>query len=227
MAAVQDPIRVLLVDDQTLFRQGVSALINSQHDMEVVGDGLHWREALNRVIEFQPQVVLLETRLGGCSTFQILRRLKAQAGTLRVLVFTTSSHEEDLVQAIRNGADGYLVKDMPPEDLFRSIRDAAAGSSVVSSHMTGKLFRELVRQEVRQKRLLQTLLTGVERNILEMVVKGSSYRDISSILYMSESAVRYQVRNILQRFGCGNRVQLAIFALQEGLVPDPAMGGMN
>ena len=216
-------IRVGLVDDQSLFRAGVRMLVNSQADLEVVGEAGNGIEAVVMAAEARPDVILMDIRMpvmdGIAATTQVLERADARGGRLpRIIVLTTFDLDEAATRAIRGGASGYVLKDADPEFLLAAIRTVHAGNAVIAASATRELFEHFtpagthpVAPAVFQQ------LTARERDIFQLAARGLSNAEIASGEYLSEATVKTHISRILGKLSLRDRVQLVVFAFENGL----------
>jgi DNA-binding NarL/FixJ family response regulator len=213
------PLRILLVDDHLLFRKGLVQLLAAQPDFEVVGEAADGLEAVDQTQHLQPDLVLMDIRMPDCDGIEATRRIKAQLPDVRVVMLTVSEDERDLTNAVRSGADGYLLKDLVPEDLFRQLRAVAEGSAPISQAMTSKLFHQLAQQD---RPVVQpgatTVLSPRESEILSLVTAGYSNQEIADELSIAHNTVKNHLRSILAKLGARNRAQAAAYAVSHGLV---------
>ncbi len=218
--------RVLVVDNHTLFRQGLMKLLSTQPDIRVVGEAADSWEAVTEIRRLNPDLVLLELRMPQGNGLEALRKIREEAPDIRFLVLTVSEEEEDLWQALKNGVQGYLLKSSTPEQLFRAIRDVMKGETAISPSLSGKVLRELVFwREGKGREGPQTELTPREREILELLSTGLSDNEISSRLCIAAGTVRHHVHSILRKLHLRNRVQAAMFARSPGAMLAPQPGG--
>jgi len=210
-------VRVLLVDDQNLFRRGLATLLASSEDLEVVGEAADGREALEKARSLRPDVVLMDVHMPVCDGIQATQLIKAERPKTKVVVLTVSEDDADLFRAINSGAEGYLLKNLYPDDLFQSIHSVMAGESPVSPAMAGHLLQEIRQPSRRQGQGPASELTPREREILQLVAEGLSNAEIASRLYVVEGTVKNHLHNVLGKLQLSNRVQAAAFALRQGL----------
>ena len=206
------PIRVLLIDDHTLFRSGVKALLSRQSEFEVVGEAADGAEGVKRALALQPDVVLLDLNMPGLSGIEALGLILQDQPALAVVMLTVSEDAEDLTAALQKGARGYLLKNIDAEFLKRAILRAAAGESVMSEAMTTKLMQQFRAGESGR-------LTPREREILGHLACGESNKEIARDLDLAESTVKIHVQNILKKLNLSSRVQAAVYAVEHGLAP--------
>lgn len=215
-------IRLLLIDDHALFRSGVKLFLSRQDDLEVVGEASDGIEGLKRVRQLNPDVVLLDLHMPGMSGLEVLQLILQDAPETFVLMLTVSEDAEDLSQALRLGAAGYLLKNIDADQLVDSIHRAYHGEAVISPQMTSKLvqqFRDKPADEAsRGNPGDHEKLTPREREILLYIARGDSNKIIARRLDIAESTVKIHVQNILKKLDLSSRVQAAIYAIEHHLV---------
>ncbi len=210
-------IRVLLVDDHTLFRSGVKALLQRHNDFEVVGEAADSLEGVKRARELKPDVVLLDLHMPGVSGKDAVRMFLEEASGTHVVMLTVSESAEDLVDTLRAGASGYLLKNIETETLLDLIRRAVSGDSVVSAEMTTKLVKGLRAAGSTDVAETKDALSPREHEILGYLAKGASNKEIARTLDLAESTVKIHVQHILRKLNLTSRVQAAVFAIEHGL----------
>ncbi|MDO8616380.1 MAG: response regulator transcription factor [Dehalococcoidia bacterium] len=216
-------VRVVLVDDQQLFRKGVRALLEDEDGFEVVGEAGNGAQGLETVLATHPDVVLMDVQMPVCTGVEATRNIKAQRPETRVIMLTVSDVDDDLFDAIKAGADGYLLKDLRPEELFQMIRCVMAGETPISPPVASKLLGEFRKRPWRETaQAAGSELTQREKEILQLVASGLSNAEIAARLYIVEGTVKNHIHNILEKLHLQNRVQAAGFAIREGLVHPPA-----
>jgi two-component system nitrate/nitrite response regulator NarL len=214
------PIRVLIVDDHTLFRSGIKLLLQRQEGFEVVGEAGDGLEGVKRAKQLAPDVVLLDLHMPGITGREAVKLINEEAPGTRVVMLTVSEDAEDLVDCLRAGAAGYLLKNIETEFLIDAIQRAARGESVMSPQMTGKLV-----QELRQPKETAAPATEAEREklsprekeIITLLAKGASNKEVARALNVAESTVKIHVQNILKKLNLSSRVQAAVYAVEHGL----------
>ncbi|MGD2139680.1 MAG: response regulator [Burkholderiales bacterium] len=211
-------IRVLLVDDHTLFRSGVRALLQRHSDFEVVGEAADSLEGVRRARELHPDVVLLDLHMPGISGKDAVKLFLEEVPGINVIMLTVSEAADDLVDTLRAGASGYLLKNIETEALLDSVRRAVSGDSVVSEEMTTKLVKGLRASSVSgNDDGEKESLSPREREILGYVAKGASNKEIARTLDLAESTVKIHVQHILRKLNLSSRVQAAVYAIEHGL----------
>lgn len=217
------PIRILVVDDHTLFRRGLTALLSADDGLAVVGDAADADQAQRQAEQLQPDVILLDNHLPGVSGVAALPALRAACPQARVLMLTVSEDATDLAAALRAGASGYLLKTIEGDALFAAIRRAMRGDSVIDEGMTGKLVAAFLRPEAPADLPAPAspldALSPREREILIAVGRGASNKEVARDLGIAESTVKIHVQHLLRKLGVASRVQLAVIASTEGLIP--------
>lgn len=222
-------IRVMVVDDHSLFRRGLTALLAHEAGLEVVGEAADGVEALRRVKELQPAVVLLDNHMPGVRGVDLLPGLLEVAPSTQFIMLTVSEDEEDLSAALRAGAAGYLLKTIDGQDLAAAIRRAVTGESVVSAEMTHKLVRAFKASSVAAAPAASSLtpesgasdaialLSPREQELLSEIVRGASNKEIARSLGIAETTVKIHVQHILRKLNLSSRVQVAVWASERGL----------
>lgn len=217
MPAAVPPCRLLVVDDHTLFRRGLVALLAADPGVQVVGEAGDAAEAVRLAAQLQPDLVLLDNHLPGATGIQSLAGLKEAAPATRVVLLTVSEDAEDLQAALRGGAQGYLLKTIDGDLLAAAIRRVMAGEPVISSEMTGKLvtaFQAGGAAPAPADPLAQ--LSPREQEVLAGIARGQSNKEIARHLDIAETTVKIHVQHILRKLGLTSRVQAAVFAAGRG-----------
>jgi len=209
------PIRVVVVDDHTLFRRGIIALLGHAPGYEVVGEAADGLEGIRKVAELAPDVVLLDLNMPGISGIETMQAILRAAPGLPVVMLTVSENAEDLMAALKGGAQGYLLKNIDSDFLVDAVRRAAAGESVMSPEMSSKLLRELRGGGAPSL----PALSPREREILAFLARGASNKEIARTLDVAESTVKIHVQHILRKLELTSRVQAAVWAIEHGIAP--------
>lgn len=213
-------IRILLIDDHTLFRSGIRALLQRQPDFEIVDEAADGVEGIKRAKQHRPDVILLDLNMPGLSGLEALQLLVEDLPDSAVIVLTVSEEAEELATALRSGARGYLLKNIETEALTSAIRRAAAGEPVISEGMTAKLVQQFRAPSVPSGTARSqdgAPLTTRERDIVQGLVRGESNKEIARELGVAESTVKIHVQNILKKLNLASRVQVAVYAVEHGL----------
>jgi DNA-binding NarL/FixJ family response regulator len=218
-----EPIRVLIVDDHALFRRGLEMVLDEEDDIELVGQASDGAEATQRAAESLPDVVLMDIRMPRSSGIEACRAMKEAAPSTKIVMLTISDEEEDLFEAIREGASGYLLKDIPLDEVADAVRAVHGGQSLISPSMAGKLLTEfatLARRGEDQppQPVPAPKLTEREMEVLKLVAKGMNNRDIARELFISENTVKNHVRNILEKLQIHSRMEAVMIALRDKLI---------
>ena len=212
------PIRVLLADDHALFRGGVASLLAAESDFEVVGEAADGSQALEMARELMPDVILMDISMPGMDGLESTRRIKAEFPYVKIVILTASDRERSLFEAVKSGAQGYLLKKIEPEALYGTLRGVVRGEAPVSRVMAARLLEEFARQTRDPAPPMVSALTARETDVLELVARGWSNKEIAAALAITENTVKNHLKNILEKLHVANRVQAATFALREGLV---------
>ncbi|MFD1426409.1 DNA-binding NarL/FixJ family response regulator [Kroppenstedtia sanguinis] len=212
------PINVLLVDDHAVLRDGLSNIISLEEDMEVVGQASSGAESLTMIEELQPDVVLMDINMPGMSGVEAIRRIRAKDQKVAVLVLTMFDRDEYLYESIRAGATGYLLKDAPSSDVIDAIRSAFRGESTLHPVMARKLLDNISGGKKTDRGSNEDSLTPRELDVLNLMVKGLSNKEIAEQLFISDKTVKIHVSNILKKLRVKSRSQAIIYAIQHELV---------
>jgi two-component system nitrate/nitrite response regulator NarL len=215
------PIRILIVDDHALFRSGIKLALQRHDRFEVVGEAGDGLEGIKRAKQLKPDVVLLDLHMPGTSGLEALRMLAEEVPETQVVMLTVSEDAEDLLDTLRAGARGYLLKNIDTEFLLESIQRAARGESVMSPQIAHKLansLRALPKDNVVVAEVNPGKLSPREREIIVMLARGSSNKEIARVLNLSESTIKIHVQGILRKLNLAKRVQAAVYAVEHGLI---------
>lgn len=205
------PVRVLLVDDHPVVRAGIEGILNSQTDIEVVGEASDGIEAIRLNLILQPDVILMDLQMPNMDGVTAIKAIHEQANPPHILVLTTYDTDADIVQAIQAGATGYLLKDTPREDFFAAIRQVARGASVLTPHVASRLMAHMRTPAAEQ-------LSGREIEVLALVSQGHSNKDIAKQLHISTATVKTHLIHIYGRLGVSDRTAAVITALEKGIL---------
>jgi two-component system nitrate/nitrite response regulator NarL len=207
-------IRLVVIDDHTLFRRGITALLSRVPGFEVVGEAADGFEGIKAVAMHRPDVVLLDLNMPGISGVEAMKAILQETPGSHIVMLTVSEDAEDLMAALRSGALGYLLKNIESDFLIESVRRAAEGESVMSPEMTGKLMRGVRTDATAQP---APALSPREREILVFLARGASNKEIARDLGVAESTVKIHVQHILRKLELTSRVQAAVWAVEHGI----------
>jgi two-component system NarL family response regulator len=218
-----EPIRAMIVDDHALFRRGLEMVLDTEPDIELVGQASDGTEAVEKAAESLPDVVLMDIRMPRSSGIEACRAMKEAAPSAKIVILTISDEEEDLFEAIRAGASGYLLKDIPLDEVADAVRAVHGGQSLINPSMAGKLLTEFATlakrdNEERAQEVPAPRLTEREMQVLKLVARGMNNRDIAKELFISENTVKNHVRNILEKLQIHSRMEAVMVAVREKLI---------
>lgn len=216
-----DRIKVLLVDDHALFRKGVASALALHGDIEVVGEAENGDEALTKARELMPDIILMDISMPDCDGLEATRRIRAEVPTAKIIMLTVAEQEGSLFEAIKSGAHGYLLKTIEPRPLVDTLRGVLRGEAPVSRITASKILAEFARQAQQAGPATgpRPLLTAREREVLALVARGNTNKEVAAALGITPSTVKNHLQNILDKLHLENRVQAAAFALRERLTP--------
>jgi len=215
------PTRILLVDDQPLFRGAIAALLASQPDMEVVGEAENGLIGVEMAGALRPDLVILDVDMPVMNGVEAVKLIREQVMDVKVIMLTVSDYEDHVLDALRNGAHGYLLKDLRPEQLYDMIRSVMRNETPISPAVAGRLLRE-IRQAPQQRVTSPTVpsdqsVTRRELEILRLVAEGLSNKEIARRLVITEGTVKNHVHNALEKLHMDNRIQAAAYVIRQGL----------
>jgi two-component system nitrate/nitrite response regulator NarL len=214
-------IRLLLVEDNRLLRDGLTAMLNEQADIEVVAAFGNGKEAvLKAAQDLNPQILLLDLGLKGQNSLQLVESVKKGCGEIKVIVMDLLPVQADMVDFVRQGVVGFILKDATFDDFLATIRSVAAGSSVLPPSLTGSLFSQIVEQAVGQSKakLIESVrMTKREREVMELIAEGLSNKEIAQRLHIATYTVKSHVHNILDKLALHTRLQVASYAHDQGI----------
>jgi DNA-binding NarL/FixJ family response regulator len=217
----KEKIRILIVDDQTMFRDGMRVLLSSQPDFEIVGEAVDGEEAVNQTASQRPDVVLMDLRMPVLDGAAATRRIRASQSNSRVIVLTTFAEDEAIFEGLRSGAIGYLLKDAPTEKLYEAIRAASRGESFLQPSVAARVVAEFTRlseQAPAWAAALPEPLSSREMEILRLLARGATNREIAAQLVLAEGTVKNHVTNILTKLDVTDRTRAALKARELGLL---------
>jgi DNA-binding NarL/FixJ family response regulator len=220
------PIRVFVADDQNLFREMLVGLLSLEDDISVVGEAHNGKEAMERIRELRPDVILIDINMPELNGIQITEMVKKEMGEIKVVVLTGYSQEDYIFEALQRGASGYLSKDISGEKVKEAIRTVFAGESLLEAKITSKLIKEFVKMQGAERppgrngaegSSKDIPLTKRELEILKLIARGMSNMEIGAKLYISEHTVKTHVGNLLRKLGISDRVQAVLYAVERGI----------
>jgi two-component system NarL family response regulator len=217
--AVTDAIRVLICDDHALFRRGLIMVLESEEGIDVVAEAEDGEEAITKAEDTAPDVVLMDVRMPRMSGIEATRAIADAVPSAKILMLTVSDEEEDLYEAVKAGATGYLLKEISIEEVANAIRAVVTGQSLISPSMASKLlseFNNLAKQA--QQKIQVPKLTERELQVLKLVAQGMSNREVAEDLFISENTVKNHVRNILEKLHLHSRMEAVVYAVREKLL---------
>jgi DNA-binding NarL/FixJ family response regulator len=220
-ASRSEPIRVLVADDHVLYRRGLEMVLGTEDGIEIVGEAGDGAEAIRRVEELLPDVVLMDIRMPRRSGIEACTAIKDVVPSTKIVILTISDEESDLYEAVRAGANGYLLKDVPGEEIAEGIRAVASGQSLISPSMASKLlteFASMIKKSDERPQLPVPRLTDRELEVLKLVARGLANRDIAKELFISENTVKNHVRNILEKLQLHSRMEAVVYAVREKIL---------
>ena len=225
-ARAASPIKVLVVDDHTLFRKGIINLLQERSGIEVVGEAKGGREGIELAKQLRPDVILMDVQMPDCNGIEATEAIRQELPDARIIMLTVSEQDEDLFSAIKAGARGYLLKSIEPDHLLKAIDLLMKGEAVIPHTMASKLLTEFSAiankpaSKADQPDQYQRLTTR-EKEILQTLSYGASNKEIATALNISEHTVKIHLKNILKKLQVNNRIQAAVYAHRQGLVAGP------
>ncbi|RJQ44315.1 MAG: DNA-binding response regulator [Anaerolineaceae bacterium] len=211
-------IKVLICDDQELVCEGLNAILGTSNLVEVVGMTYNGLEAIEFLEKHPVDVVLMDLKMPVLNGIQATKQIKEKFPNIHILVLTTYDADQWVLDAIRNGADGYLLKDAPRERLLQAIDEVNSGRTPVDSKVAGKIFEQISKMPQKSPTMVGSNLTDREKEVLMLISHGKSNAEIAENLYLSEGTVRNYVSSILEKLEVTDRTQAAVIAIRSGLV---------
>jgi DNA-binding NarL/FixJ family response regulator len=219
------PIKILIADDHALLRQGIKNVLELETDLQIVGEAADGEEAIRKVLELLPDIILLDINMPLCNGLEVTKVLSVSYPKTKVIVLTIHDDESYVVEVIKAGAAGYLLKDIEPGMLVKAIRTVQAGQSFIYPTLAQKLFGEIKRQEVRKQEEAQSAerrreerLTYREIEVLECICQGKSNQETAQKLYLSEKTVKNHLTNIFRKINVSDRTQAVLYAIKHKMV---------
>ena len=212
-------LRIVLTDDHVLFRKGVAAVLAARPEYQVVGEAGDGQEAIELARATRPDLVLMDLAMPKCSGLEATRAIKEEMPQTKIIVLTVSDTEHDLFEAIKNGADGYLLKNIQPAQLYAMLDGLQRGEAPITGVLASKILKEFREPEEHSPTADgQNRLSERETQVLALIVQGRTNKEIATALSVAEDTVRSHVRQILEKLHLQNRVQAAVYAVQQGMV---------
>ena len=214
-------IRLMIADDHELFRRGLRMVLEDEDDIEVIDEAGDGEVAVDLAREHAPDVVVMDVRMPGLSGIEAARRIKEEEPGTKILVLTISDEEDDLYEAIKAGANGYLLKEISIDEIAHAVRSVHSGQSLISPSMASKLldeFAAMIKKEEQKEEVPAPRLTPREMEVLEHVAQGMNNREIAKALFISENTVKNHVRNILEKLHLHSRMEAVVYAVREKLL---------
>jgi len=212
--------KVLLVDDHALFRKGIASLLSELEELEIIGEASNGEEGVAKAKELKPDIVIMDVEMPEMNGVEAVKQVKETLPECKVVMLTISDDDDNLFKSIKNGAQGYLLKSMDPDDLIEEIRGLLKGEAALSKTIASKILREFTNLSKKQKEVdhHKFNLTEREAEVLIQVAQGITNKEIAAKLAITENTVKNHLCNIMEKLHLENRVQLATFAWREGLV---------
>jgi DNA-binding NarL/FixJ family response regulator len=220
-------IRVLLVDDHSLFREGMATILNAQPDFQVVGEASDGLEAIVKARELEPDLILMDIAMPGCDGLEATQQIKREMPGITIVMLTMRDEDEQLFAAIKSGAQGYLLKNIRSWDMVDLLRGALAGDAAITQSLAGRMLEEFRRLGQRQPSPPPdepVALTPREQQVLSLAAGGASDKEIATELSISIHTAKSHMRNILAKLQLSGRSEAAQYALREHLIPPPPKG---
>ena len=215
----QQPLRVMVVDDHELFRNGLRRLLGAEEGLEVVGDARRGDEAVRKAAELRPDVIVMDVHMPGMSGIDATREVLAASPGTGIVMLTISDNDHEVLEAVRAGASGYVLKRATLAEIIRAIRAVGSGESSIATRVTGGLLERLRRQGAQDETLPETSsLSERELDVLALLVSGCDNAEIGRQLHLSPNTIKRHVSNILKELGVENRIQAAVLAVQQNLL---------
>ncbi len=216
-----ETIRLFIVDDHAMVRQGLRQMLNMEANFEIIGEAEHGDEVIEKVLTLKPDVVLMDINLPGKNGIELTGELRRRAPAIKILALTADGDQYHLSQMIKAGASGYILKDANSETLYEAIKTVAQGDAYLPPHLLSMVFNEFRQTSAPKKKLVlpeELGLTPRELEIIGYIANGENNREIAKKLFISEKTVKNHVSNILKKMDLEDRTQVAVYAYQKGLI---------
>ena len=220
-----EPLRVLLVDDHALFRKGIASLLSGRQDLTVVGEAKDGIEAVRIAQQTMPDIILMDVNMPNRDGLETTKIITREMPHVQIVMLTVSDDDDNLFEAIKNGAKGYLLKDLEPQQLYTMLDGIRQGEAAISGAMASKILEEFRQPEEDSTELSGKIdeLTPREVEVLEQVVTGATNKEIAETLHITENTVKIHLRNILEKLHVQNRIQAAVQAVRDGLIDESVL----
>jgi DNA-binding NarL/FixJ family response regulator len=215
-----EALRILLVDDHVLFRKGIASLLTARKDIVIVGEAGDGVEAVTLAHQTMPDVILMDVNMPKQDGIETVKVIKREMPHIQIVMLTVSDDDNDLFEAIKSGAKGYLLKNLEPQELYSMLDKLRQGEAPISGAMAAKILQEFRQPDQNHDRQAEAVdeLTTREIEVLEQVVTGATNKEIADTLHITENTVKIHLRNILEKLHVQNRIQAAVYAVRQGLV---------
>lgn len=215
-------MRVLLVDDHTLVRNGIGSLLRARN-IDVIGEAGDGLEALEKARQLRPDIILMDIKMPRCNGLEATRLIKAEMPQVKIIILTVSDDDDDLFEAIKSGAGGYLLKNIRAEEFLAFLSGVVRGEAAISPLLASKIIEEFSRQTTKETESFssESEFTTRENDVLKLVARGALNKEIASTLNVTENTVKYHLRNIMEKLHVRNRAQVAAYAVGRGITPRP------
>ncbi|WP_062234323.1 response regulator [Fictibacillus sp. FJAT-27399] len=212
---MQEPIRLLLVDDHQHAREGIQELLEEYEEFQIIGEATNGSEAIELAAELQPDLILMDIRMPVLDGLEATKIIKFKYPTIKIVIMTVSDDITDLFEAVKRGAQGYLLKNLNSNEWYSYLRAFAVDEAPMSQNMAFRILEEFTQSK---KQIEQTPLSEREKEVLQLVAQGKSNRDIAETIFISEHTVKSHLKNILSKLHLDNRVQLTSYAYSKGWI---------
>ena len=208
--------KILIIEDNRLLREGITVMINGQQDLKVIGAGSDTAESLDKIYELKPDVIIVDLGLSNLSSMEIVKTIKDKYPDFRIIVMDLLPIESDILEFVKAGVSGFILKDAMVNDFLKTIRLVASGEKVLPHHMTGSLFTQIIETAIKSKKKVgmndSVVMTRREKEVVELIADGLTNKEIGLILHLSPFTVKSHVHNILEKMALHTRLQIARYS---------------